>query len=463
MKLTFYGAARIVTGSCYLLEAAGQKILIDCGMFQGTKKITRKNYEPFIFDPSKISCLVLTHAHIDHSGLIPKLVRDGFRGRIFATPPTVDLTKIMLADAAQVNEDETKHENARRMREGLKPRDPLYTLEDVKATYGRFDPVAYDTKITLAKGIEITLRNAGHILGSAIIELFVTEGRADNPTQKIVFSGDLGQLDTPLLDNPAIIADADYVLIESTYGNRIHEPITTRSDMLYETIRDTHRRGGKVLIPSFAIERTQELLYYINQLVRDKKFPKESVFLDSPLAIDATKVFERNKRFFSDRLRKEFSSPFTFNQLKPLRSVQESKSMNEYARPCIIIAGNGMCTAGRIRYHLKHNLYKDENTLLFVGYQAEGSLGRYILEGAKNVRMMGIEVAVKAQVRKIDSFSSHADSEELVGWIGGFRQKPKKVFIVHGEEDSSLGLQAILDKKGFATYVPRIGESVRLD
>ena len=459
MKLTFNGAARIVTGSCYLLEANGKKVLMDCGMFQGTKDITRLNYEPFAFDPSEISCMILTHAHIDHAGLIPKLVKGGFKGRIYTTPPTADLARIMLIDSANVNQDETKHENQRRERVGLPPREPLYSLEDANNAFPLLRPTVYDKETEPVEGVRFILRNAGHILGSAIIEMWVTEGKKET---KIVFSGDLGQKETPLLDNPTIIKDADYVLVESTYGDRLHEDAKTRGDQFSEVVRETFERGGKLMIPTFAVERTQELLYYLNQMVRDGKFPRETVFLDSPLAIDATRVFSSNMKYFSDSLRKEFKDPFQFKQLKPLRSSLESQKMNEYAAPCVIMAGNGMCSAGRIRYHLKHHLWKPQNTLLFVGYQAEGTLGRVILEGAKEVHMMGIELAVKAKIRQIDSFSSHADSKELKEWMSGFSGRPRKVYVVHGEEESSKALASSLFDMGFKTHVPTLGETVEL-
>jgi metallo-beta-lactamase family protein len=459
MKLTFNGAARIVTGSCYLLDVNDEKILVDCGMYQGSKETVRLNYEPFYFNPKEISYLLLTHAHIDHSGLIPKLVKNGFKGKIIATPPTIDLVKIMLEDSAQVNEDETIHENRRRQRMGLPPREPLYTLQDVRAAFPLFAPLEYDTELKVSKSLKARYRNAGHILGSSIIELWVTERGKET---KIVFSGDLGQWNTPLLDDPTLIPEADYVLCESTYGNRTHGEVSTRKDLLAEEVMHTFDRGGKLLIPSFAVERTQELLYYLHQLVRDNKFPAEAVFLDSPLAISATKVFSKNMRYFSERLRKEFKDPFTFKRLKFLQSAQESMTMNDYHGPCVIIAGNGMCTAGRIRYHLKYNLWKPKNTLLFVGYQAQGSLGRVILEGAETVRMMGMEIAVQAQIRQIDSFSSHADADELVKWIRGFERKPKKIFIVHGEEESSMGLSVTLKGLGFRTYVPKLRETVQL-
>jgi metallo-beta-lactamase family protein len=459
MKLTFHGAAGMVTGSCYLLEAAGEKILIDCGMFQGSKEITRLNYEPFGFDPKAVSYVLLTHAHIDHSGLIPKLAKWGFRGTILATPPTTDLAKIMLEDSALVSQDDTAHENKRRLRAGLPPRKPLYEPEDVKTACQLFRRLDYDKPCALTDNLAVTFRNAGHILGSSIIELSVKEG---GKTTRLAFSGDLGQGDTPLLDSPATVEDADFVLVESTYGNRSHGETGLREQLLSKEVQDAFKKGGMLMIPSFAMERTQELLYYLHRLDSGKAFPNELVFLDSPLAIKATKIFNSHLGYFSPALKKEFKAPFSFGKLKFLETSGESRSMNDYAKPCIIIAGSGMCTSGRIRYHLKYHLWNPQNTLLFVGYQAEGTLGRVILEGAKMVKMMGLEVAVKARVNRIESFSSHADSDGLVKWVAGFRKKPKKVFIVHGEEAASRALEANLRRAGFATHVPRLGESVEL-
>ena len=459
MRLTFNGAARMVTGSCYLLETDGEKILIDCGMFQGSKEINKLNYEPFDFDPKKISFLLLTHAHIDHSGLIPKLVNEGFRGRIIATPPTVDLAKIMLLDAAHVNMDDTKHENKRREREGLPPREPLFTDEDVKSSYKFFRAVGYDAPFKLNDRLLMTFRDAGHILGSAIIELWASE---EGGSTKMVFSGDLGQWDTPIVCDPTIIEEADYVFVESTYGDRVHEDTGIREDLLEKEVRSAYSKGGKLMIPSFAVERTQELLYYFHRLAREGRLPAEKVFLDSPLAIDATEVFKKNRDYLSPDVRKEFKDPFTFDRLQNLKSVQDSQMMNDYDEPCVIIAGSGMCNAGRIRYHLKYNLWKPENTLLFVGYQAQGTLGRVILEGAKMVRMMGLEIAVKAKISEIESFSAHADKKQLLRWVKGFKKKPKKVFIVHGEEPASLAFEAKLKDEGFRTHVPKMNETIEL-
>lgn len=459
MKLAFNGAAGMVTGSCYLLEAANERILVDCGMFQGSKEVTRLNYEPFRFDPKKVSCLLLTHAHIDHSGLIPRLVREGFGGKIITTPPTVDLAGIMLEDSANVNERDTAHENKRRLRMGLAPRKPLYELGDVKAAMKLFSRVGYGAPCRITDSISATFRPAGHILGASIIEVNVKEGGKE---KKIVFSGDLGPGESPLVGSPEVIEEADYLLVESTYGDRPHESTRMSEKLLAKEVRGTFGRGGVLMIPSFAVERAQELLYYLHRMERGGMLPAEKVFLDSPLAIKATKVFNKHVGHFTPQMQKEFGEPFTFGRLEFLESVNDSQSLNGYRKPCIIIAGSGMCTAGRIRHHLKHHLWNPKNTLLFVGYQAEGTLGRVILEGAKKIRMMGIEVAVKARVRKIESFSSHADATGLVEWVRGFKRKPKKVFIVHGEAESAGGLESELTKLGFDTHIAKLGEKVDL-
>ena len=459
MRLTFNGAAGMVTGSSYLLEAAGKRILIDCGMFQGSKDIVRINYERFNFDPKSVDCLLLTHAHIDHCGLVPKLVRSGFRGSIYATPPTVQLAKIMLEDSAAVNKEETEQENRRRVREGLKPRKPLYTMDDVKRSFHFFHPLPYGRIQQVAKGVKIRLRNAGHILGSAMIEVHVTE---HGNTKRIVFTGDMGQGGTPVVEDPESIEQADYMLVESTYGSRTHGDVRTRQESLAREVLDTYRRGGMLMIPSFAVERTQEIIYYLHRMDRDGTLPEENVFLDSPLAIEATKVFNAHMEYFSPALRNEFKAPFTFKKLKFLKTTEDSATLNDYRRPCIVIAGNGMCTAGRIKFHLKHHLWNERNTVLFVGYQAEGTLGRMILEGAKKVHLMGFDVAVKAKVRHIDSFSSHIDGKGLLKWLGKMQSKPRKLFIVHGEESSAAELEARLRSAGYRTQIPKLGETVEL-
>jgi metallo-beta-lactamase family protein len=459
MKLTFCGAARIVTGSNYFIEAKGIKVLVDCGMFQGRKETTRLNYKPFPFNPGKIDYLFLTHAHIDHSGLIPKLYKHGFRGKILATSATTDLCKVMLEDSAGLQENDNKRENRWRKRKGLKPREPLYTKKDAKACFSLFKKVDYD-KIYEFGPVKVRYRDAGHIVGSASIEMFVNEGDGD---KKIVFSGDLGQWDVPIVKNPTLIEDADYVLVESTYGDRLHEDVGIRDDLLLKHVRDTFQRGGRLMIPSFAIERTQELLYSFNKLIKQGKFPNERIFLDSPLAIKATEIFKKHQNCcFDKEALTKYKNPFNFPQLVYTLKTPESKKLNEYKQPCVIIAGSGMVTGGRIRHHLRHGISDPKNMVLFVGYQAQGTTGRYILEGAKSIRMMGMRIPVRAKIDKINSFSAHADYQELVKWIKGFKKKPKKVFVVHGEEQSSRALKVKLEKQGFKCYIPRLYEKVEL-
>jgi metallo-beta-lactamase family protein len=456
MNLTFCGAARIVTGSCYLIETGKDKILVDCGMFQGTKDITRLNYEPFRFDPKNISYLLLTHAHIDHCGLIPKLVKEGFGGKIFATSATIDLCKIMLEDSAVVQQTQTEEENRIRVREGREPRYPLYDVEEALASFKHFSPVEYGRTYSIGKNIQARYLDAGHIIGSSTIELSVTE---NNETKKIAFSGDLGQWDAPILHDPTIVEETDYLVIESTYGNRLHDDINTRDDLLLFYVKETYKKRGKLLIPSFAVERTQELLYSFNKLFRSGGMPNEKVFLDSPLAIKATGIFTRHREDYDmDALK--YKDPFSFNNLVYTNTTEESKQINEYSGPCIIIAGNGMATGGRIRHHFKHGLWDPKNTVLFVGYQAEGTLGREIVEGAKMIRMMGMNIAVKADIRVMNGFSAHADLDGLLKWVYGMKSKPKKIFLVHGEPDSIEGFRAKLKKEGYKTEVPKIGETV---
>ena len=460
MKITFCGAAKIVTGSCFLIEANNEKILIDCGMFQGRKEVTKLNYEPFQFVPEEIDYLFLTHAHIDHSGLIPKLVKEGFKGQIYTHSTTVDLIKALLEDSAGIQEKDIEHENRRRRRIGLPLREPLYKKEDVANTFQFLNRVEYDKKYTVGNNLEICFRDAGHILGSASIELWIQEG--DKKT-KFVFSGDLGQWDVPIVRDPTIIEEADYVIVESTYGDRIHEEKNVREERLSEICRETFERGGKVLIPTFAVERTQELLYAFNKLIKQHKFPKKMpIFLDSPLAIRVTDIFKLHKECYDKEAKLEYHNIFNFPNLEYSKTVQDSMRLNNYSKSCVIMAGSGMCTGGRIRHHFKHGIWNPKNTILFVGYQADSTLGRFLLNGAEHVRMMGMEFAVKAQIIKIDGFSAHADKNELVKWVSGFKTKPKKVFIVHGEPNSQITFRNNLKKIGFKCEIPSIGDSFNL-
>ncbi|MFH2020983.1 MAG: MBL fold metallo-hydrolase [archaeon] len=449
MRLSFFGAAGVVTGSCYQLETDKLKILVDCGLFQGDKNLTRKNYEEFPFNPRDIDFLLLTHAHVDHSGLIPKLAKHGFNGKIYSTSATIDLTKAILEDSANIQEMDTEHENKRRKRIGLPPRDPLYKKEDVKKLDRLFSKIVWGNELQLSKEVKVKFSRAGHILGASSIELYA-EGK------KIVFSGDLGQFGAPIIKDPALLSDADYVLIESTYGNKLHEK-ADREELFLKYVKETHDKCGKLLIPCFAIERTQEILYTISKLTKAKRFPRMTVFLDSPLAIKTTKIFKEHIECYNSKTI-EVKDIFNFPSLRLTPKVTDSMKINNYGDPCIIIAGNGMCTGGRIRHHIKHCIWNKKNTLLFVGYQADGTLGRHILEGDDPIRMMGYELAVKADIKKLTSFSAHADYLGLLKWADVF-PKATKFFIVHGEGESQESLKSKLEDKGYECDIPSIGDS----
>jgi metallo-beta-lactamase family protein len=454
MKITFCGAARIVTGSCYLIETGGKKFLVDCGMFQGPKEIVRLNYEPFPFNPSDIDFVLLTHAHIDHSGLLPKLLDKGFYGTVYSTEATKDLCNIMLEDSAEMHMSQTNSENRRREREGLPPREPLYTRIEARDIMRKFQTVEYGQKYNIRDLVDVRFQDAGHILGSSIIELFV-EGK------KLVFSGDLGQWDNPIIRDPTIIEDADYLFIESTYGNRLHEHVKDREEILLKYAKETYKKGGKLFIPSFAVERTQEILYAIKELQDAGQFPNETIFLDSPLAIKATNVFIKHGECY-DKEAKSKRDPLEPENLKYTSNVQDSKKINSYNRPCIVIAGSGMCTGGRIRHHLRNGIEDEKNTVLFVGYQAEGTLGRYIFEGSPTVQMFGDQFNVWAEVRSIDGFSAHADQAELIKWAKGFKKAPKMTFVVHGEPEASEALKEKLEEMGHTCKIPSIQQSMEL-
>jgi metallo-beta-lactamase family protein len=455
MKITFCGAAGVVTGSCTLLETGKDKILVDCGMFQGTKEVTRLNYLPFRFNPASVSAVILTHAHVDHCGLLPKLVKDGFRGRVVGTGATLDLAEILLEDSAHVQKQETEHENKRRMRTGLEPRKPLYTVEEARTVTGHFYPAGYGEAVGVSKGMSVTFRDAGHILGSSILEIaFAENGRA----KKLVHSGDLGQWNVPIVRDPTIVGDADLLFIESTYGDRVHGRSGGREAKLQEVIAAAFKKGGKLLIPAFSVERTQELLYSIKRMAKAGKLPGQKIFLDSPLAIRATKIFMRHRECFDREALETFTRMDDIPGLEPCMTSEDSMKINSHQGPCIVIAGSGMCNAGRIRHHLKHGLWDPKNTVLFVGYQATGTLGRVILDGAREVRMMGMSIAVRAGVEKIEGFSAHADADELARWAGGFVKRPARTFVVHGEPHAAEALSKRLAGLGFDCRIPALGE-----
>ena len=459
MKITFCGAAKIVPGSCYLIEAGNTKFLVDCGMLQWPRELSKLNYEPFKFNPAELDFMLLTHAHIDHCGLIPKLFINGFQGKIYATSATKDLVNILLQDSAKIQAENAEQDNRRRQRTGEKPRMPLYSPLDAEKSMELFSDIEYRQMTKINDTISVRYQDAGHIIGSASIEVFVTEW---DKTTKVVFSGDIWQRDVPIVKDPTLIAEADYVFMESTYGDRLHEDVANKEELLLKYVTDTYKRGGRLLIPSFAVERTQELLYFFNKMIISGKFPHEKIFLDSPLGLKATELFKKHKECFDTQALEEYTNPFNPEYLECMETAMDSQRINKYNEPCIVIAGNGMCSAGRILHHLKHGLWDHKNTLLFVWYQAEGTAGRQILEGAERVHILGMDVIVKAEIGQIHSFSGHADAKQLIKWAQGFTTKPKKVFIVHGEGAAQTTLQTNLAAIGLDSYIPSMGETIEL-
>ncbi|MBQ6400987.1 MAG: MBL fold metallo-hydrolase [Firmicutes bacterium] len=455
MKIQFCGATTGVTGSCHLITVGDHKILLDCGQFQGGKAQDELNYEDFPFNPAEVEFMVLSHAHIDHCGRIPLLVKRGFKGKIYCTDATADLLDIMLKDSGYIHEKEAQWANQKNSRAGRPMIEPLYTVQDAEDSLKFVTPVLYDQLIELGDGIRVVFNDAGHILGSAITELWVTEG--DN-VSKIVFSGDLGVMDRPILRDPTIIKKADYVIMESTYGNRLHTENAMDVRKLMDIIRDTALRGGNTVIPSFAVGRTQELIYELNRVIDNdseyrKAFEDLTVYVDSPMAQNATEVFKKNAQVFDEETKDYISkgdNPLEFKNLKYTRSSDESRWLNIDSKPKVIISASGMCEAGRIRHHLKHNLWNENSSIVFVGYQGEGTLGRAILEGAEEVTLFGEKVQVKARIYNLEGFSGHADKEGLMAWLRGFQQMPKKLFLVHGEPDVKVAFaQSIKEELGY--------------
>ncbi|RKD31212.1 MBL fold metallo-hydrolase RNA specificity domain-containing protein [Thermohalobacter berrensis] len=463
MKIEFLGAAKVVTGSNFLITTDKYKILIDCGMFQGSEQLEKLNFEDFKFDPSEIDFMLLSHAHIDHSGRIPKLVKEGFNGKIICTKATKDLCDIMLKDSGHIQESDAKWENKKRKREGKPLVKPLYTVKDATVSLNYFDPVLYDQKIDINEDVTVRFKDAGHILGSSIIELWIKE---KGNTVKIVFTGDLGMRDRPIIRDPELIEEADYLIIESTYGNRLHENAEKRTEKLVEIINSTVMNNGTVIIPSFAVGRTQELIYELNKYYEYNKnldqFMKIPIYIDSPMAVSATEVFQENTYCFDEEAKKLILSgdnPFEFSNLHYVRDQQESMRLNNANYPKVIISASGMCTAGRVRHHLKHNLWDEKNSVVFVGYQAEGTLGRILKDGAKKVKLLGERIAVKAKIYDIEGFSAHADRDELIRWLNGFKSMPNKIFIVHGEEDSAEEFADLVSERfNVETIVPDMGD-----
>lgn len=435
MRLQFLGAAQNVTGSSYLLEANGCRLLIDCGMYQ-ERDLRPRNAEPFPVDPASMDAVLLTHAHTDHSGLLPKLVRDGFRGQIYCTSATEDITRIILLDSAKIQAEDLALKQKRHEREnrvGPVPLVPLYSLADVEQCLGRFHVVRETAEVPLGNGVVASFHEVGHILGACSIRVRVGEGASQ---RTVVFSGDLGRWGTPILRDPTCFDDADYVVCESTYGNRLHEPPGLVPEKLASVINATHAAGGNVVIPTFAVERTQEVLYHLSDLLHRNRIPHLTTFMDSPMAVRVTEVIQRHPEAFDEETVARIRAgvpPCNFSGLTPTRSAEESKAINHIRGTVLIMAGSGMCEGGRVKHHLINNISRPESTILFVGFQAMGTLGRLIVDKAPEVRILGQTLPVRARIAKINGFSGHADRDELFRWLSALKRPPRKLFLTHGE------------------------------
>ena len=475
MKITFLGATRTVTGSNFLVEGAGKKFLVDCGMWQGKAEQEMENSQEFEFNPSEIDFMLLTHAHIDHSGRIPKLYNEGFRNKIYAHKATCDLCTLMLPDSGHIQETEVEWKNKKRKRKGEEPIEPIYTAEDAVRCLEIFEPVQYDQIIEITPEIHVRFNDAGHMLGSSIIEVWVKEGEK---VTKTVFTGDIGNNDIPLLSPPTMIEDTDFLVMESTYGSRLHMRNDEKAQIFLDVVSETLDNGGTVVIPSFAVGRTQEILYEINKLKDEhgddeefrrkyKTIMKAPVYVDSPLAISATEVFRENTELFDEETKEEImrgDNPLEFPGLKFTKTADESKALNEDQTPSIIISASGMCEVGRIKHHLKHNLWNPKSTILFVGYQAPGTLGYNIVNGAKTVKIFGEEIAVNARIEYIEGYSGHADQELLMNSIYSYIKKPKHIFLVHGEPESQDVLaDKIEEETKIGVTIPEFGETYELN
>jgi len=455
MRIQFLGGVRTVTGSATLLEKNSLKWSVDCGMFQGSKEIEDRNRNIQFYHPKDLSFILLTHAHIDHSGLIPKLVKEGFRGKVICTKATFDLCEVMLPDSGHIQEMEAEWQNRKHQRSGKIEVIPLYTVKDAEESLRYFQTVGYDEIFLMADGVRVCFRDAGHILGSAIIEIWIEEGGQE---EKLVFSGDLGSSDQPIIRNPSKIEEGDALWLESTYGNRLHKSREETVNELLKIVQEAIRDQAKVVIPAFAVERTQDIIYTIGQLIRKGFIPSIPVYIDSPLAISATEIFHRNSDCFDEEFEALLSggeNPLDLPEIIYTHTTEESKAINEDSRSGIIISASGMCDSGRIKHHLKHHLWRKESHIVIVGYQSEGTIGRRLVDGAKTVRLFGEEIAVRAHIHTLGGFSAHADRKGLLEWLSHFNNPQLEVFVNHGEEKISIELgQLIRQQFHFRTVIP---------
>jgi len=465
-SISFLGAAQNVTGSRFLLQANGAKILVDCGLYQ-ERDFRERNWKSFHVKPPQIDAVLLTHAHLDHCGLIPKLVKEGFSGKIYCTDATAEIAKIVMLDCGHIMEEDAEYKRKRHKREGRKssrPVKPLYTVEDAEACTDLFSPVKYKQAVMIADEIEAVFYDAGHILGSSIIKVKV---KIDGETRTILFSGDIGRNSRPILKDPSVFEQADYILTESTYGDRVHDTLEDTKEKLADAINSTIEAGGYLIVPSFAIERSQEVLYYVNELMLEGKIPHIKIFLDSPMAVRVTDVFKDHPEMFDTEMITHLNnhqSPFEFKDLSMVRSTRESKAINDVEPPIMVMAGSGMCTGGRVKHHLVKRISDPKNTILFVGYQAVGTLGREIVEGNKEVRILGQIYPVNARIVQALGFSAHADKNELIDWLGSLKNPPRCIYVVHGEKNASNYLaKYITEKTGFKAVVPKFMDKFVID
>lgn len=444
MRIQFCGAARTVTGSMHLLDTGKEKVLLDCGIFQGPRENSEERNRRFLFNPREISTVLLSHTHLDHSGNLPSLVKQGFEGQILATRATCDLCRVMLRDAAHIQESDIIFVNKRRRKQGLLPKEPLYTLEDAEQTISRLVPVDYDSPVVVA-GLQTTYHDAGHILGSAMILLQDSQGRT------LAFSGDLGRKGLPILRDPYPLEGADYLIIESTYGNKVHKPLEETVHQFEVVLKEAIEKRGKIVIPAFAVGRCQEIVYELHKMIQDGRIPSIPAYVDSPLSLNVTEITKRHPECYDEetkRLLVEHEDPFGFARLTYIQSVEESKALNQKEGPMIIISASGMCEAGRILHHLANTIEDPRNTVLIVGFQAEGTLGKKLVDQESRVRIYGEEFERRARVVVLNGFSAHGDRNDLLGFVSNMKKKPERVFVVHGNEEQSLALEQGLRELG---------------